>query len=486
MKRWSHIALAALFVAGASGWFLLSTVLLDELPDALLILGVALASLLLVLAMGLPSRQDLSALRPPSVGYAALAGVLMLVVAPGIVLANRFTDAPPGSETLFLTTAGWVLPALIAAALVPRQRPTARQVAFLATGVLGVATILANWERPSSFSPFIRYPSQDVAFLVAGVAWAAGAVLLLRGRSAKERRALTTISALVAVVAAALYLVISGGVPDLALLSPRLGVWLAASVSYAAFFIAWALLSQTAGIPAAASLWLLPAVVITGFGAFEQVFSPRGPDPVVGTGAFAGIALAILGCLGTWLSARADEAQPPATTRPKVAVLAVVLSAASLAVAVIALGLPAIRATVNGSLTSGQAYSAQWNLLGYETAGGWAAVVAGGLLLSLSLHALSNRRLWRVLGAVGAGVIALAAYWFVASTPLHTWTRWVPVEIQSEYGTEYTLLQFAVVHQPVRIAALALGAAAAVALLVSAFTALRSSQGEDVPSEVSE
>ena len=47
-----------------------------------------------------------------------------------------------------------------------------------AIGLFGAAAVLANWERPSSFSPFVRYPTEDVAMLVAGAAWAAFSVLV--------------------------------------------------------------------------------------------------------------------------------------------------------------------------------------------------------------------------------------------------------------------------------------------------------------------
>jgi hypothetical protein len=41
----------------------------------------------------------------------------------------------------------------------------------------------------------------------------------------------------------------------------------------------------------------------------------------------------------------------------------------------------------------------------------------------------------------------------------------VPVEVQSEYGTEYALLEFGVVHSPLRLLALAAGALGVVVLI---------------------
>lgn len=487
MKRRNHIALAGLLVLGASGWFLLSTVLLDELPDEVLVLAAALASLATLAALGVPSRADLKRLGGAQLAWSALAGVLMLAVSPLVILANRFTDAPPGSETLFLTTSAWAGLALLASAFLPRGRANLRQVAFVCAGVVGGAALLANWERPSSFSPFVRYPSQDLAFLAAGAIWLAGGLILIRSKSQHDTHPAQVVAAAAGAGAAFIALALSGKLATISQIPSYAGVLLAASVLSSAVFVGWLVLAGRVGVAATSALWLLPPVAITGFGVFEQAFSPRGPDPVIWPGALAGITLAVLGALGAWLSRDAGSPAPArAAARSKTGLAAAFLSVAAFGTAAVALGLPAIEASVKGSLTSGQAYSAQWNLLGFETAGGWAAVVAGVLLISSALDALSTRRPGRILASATVCAVVLGAYYYLASTPLHTWTRWVPVEIQSEYGTEYTLLQFATVHNPMRLAALALGAAAVVALCVNAVAVRRSQEQSPAPSEVSE
>ena len=40
-----------------------------------------------------------------------------------------------------------------------------------------------------------------------------------------------------------------------------------------------------------------------------------------------------------------------------------------------------------------------------------------------------------------AAVFALVAYIPLADTPLRTWTRWLPAEVQQDYGTPYALLR---------------------------------------------
>jgi hypothetical protein len=137
---------------------------------------------------------------------------------------------------------------------------------------------------------------------------------------------------------------------------------------------------------------------------------------------------------------------------------------------VVALALPSFQASVEGTRSTGEAYAVTWALLGYESAAGWLPAVAGALLLSAVATLRRRRRAQNVLVALSS-LVALAAYPLLASTPLRTWNRWVPVEIQSEYGTEYAMIAFEAVHDAVRVAAVALGVLAAVLMLAAAYAA---------------
>jgi hypothetical protein len=155
------------------------------------------------------------------------------------------------------------------------------------------------------------------------------------------------------------------------------------------------------------------------------------------------------------------------------------LDRAALAVAGIAqlaglasLVLPAFSASVTGTLSSGEAYEAQWVLLGWEAAVGWTVALAGALLLDGALG-LDRRTPVRTLMSAVSAAVLLVMHPLLASTPLHTWNRWVPVEIQSEYGTEYALLEFATVHDPVRIVAVAAAAAGCLLLVIASIAASR-------------
>ncbi len=99
-----------------------------------------------------------------------MVGAAGLFGAPYVVLLHRYSDAPAGSEILFLTTAAW------AVMLVLLTLRGASSDLMLVSGALlvlgGVASTVGNWERPSSFSPFIRYSAEEFWMLAGGVAWA--------------------------------------------------------------------------------------------------------------------------------------------------------------------------------------------------------------------------------------------------------------------------------------------------------------------------
>ena len=428
MKRRNHIALAGLLVLGASGWFLLSTVLLDELPDEVLVLAAALASLATLAALGVPSRADLKRLGGAQLAWSALAGVLMLAVSPLVILANRFTDAPPGSETLFLTTSAWAatrsarlgIPAEAAGERCVRSRLCAhgrRRRGCLARE-LGAAQLLLSVHSLSLTRPCVS---------CCGGHLAGRRMMLIRSRSQHDTHPAQVVAAAAGAGAAFIALALSGKLATISQIPSYAGVLLAASVLSSAVFVGWLVLADA---------WALRRRAPCGC-------CPRGYNRLRGLRAGVQPSRALIRSCGRvpgrhhagrsrcpgrlaferrWFACAGSSSSP--IRRPVLPPLSSRLRLSE--------RLPwsprtsRDRATVKGSLTSGQAYSAQWNLLGFETAGGWAAVVAGGLLISSALDALSTRRLGRYPRIRSGCAVVLGAYYYLASTPLHTWTRWVP------------------------------------------------------------
>jgi len=408
------------------------------------------------------------------------AGLLMGFVAPLLLISNRLTDAPPGSEVLFITTAGWALIAVVVALLVPGERPSAAQVALVCVGVLGVAALVANWERPSSFSPFVRYPVQESWLLVAGAAWAAGSLALRRVRGASDHRAAVFMAAAGAAVAAVAYALIAEGSSAFAAVLDQPVASLVALVSFGVLFVTWTQLVRATGIIETSSLLFLPAVGVTALGVAEQALAAHGPDPIVWAGALGGVVLCVLAAVLVPL-VRSAPAAADAAGSTRASFLTLGMSGLAAMLGLIALALPAFSAAVSGTLASGESYSVTWALAGYESAGGWAVALAGILLLvaSLSYRYARPAVSWRV--ALAALITGLS-YLAVASTPLHTWNRWVPTDLQSEYGTEYVSLSFATVHHPVRLAALVVAVLAAGVITMTLLRAKRA--GGSGPSEV--
>jgi drug/metabolite transporter (DMT)-like permease len=483
MSKTNQLILAAVFVVAVAAWFILSTVLMDEVSDGTLVALMAVGAFVFTAAADVPSVARLRSLDRSTLLTSALGGALVACAAPAIVLANRFTDAPPGTETLFFTTAAWGVLGVAGALIVRWKRPSAQQMAFALIGLLGVAALVANWERPSSFSPLVRYWRWELGFLLAGLCWVGGSLLLQRLLSGTRSDGVLFVAASSGALLAFVYAVYEAGSGGFTGLSYVWAGAFALMVAFGMLFVAWTRLIPAVGVGRVSGLWFLPAVLITTVTVYEQAVSPRGPDPVIWAGALGGMALAGLGAAGVWFAVRtAQKDGVPETTRLPARITAVSSALAVLAGA-ISLVLPAFAVSVAGTLADGQAYAATWELLGFESAGGWIPLLAGALLFTASLGVLAESGSASRVTALAAvaGAIALGSYWFVADTPLHTWNRWIPVEIQSEYGTEYALIEFATIHDPVRLAALAFAAAAAVALLIVVYTG-RAERGSAGPS----
>ena len=500
------LVFSAVVVAATTVWFLVSTVLTGFTSDAAIVGSGGVLACLFALASGLPALPPLIRAAPRALTRAALAGVLMLLVAPAFVLANRYSDAPPGTEVLFFTTASWGLIAVVAAGVsTPGARRTAEwpsALAYACTALLGAALILANWERPSSFSPFMRYWREEIYMLVAGVAWALGSVLYERARTVLGEHDTRGIALLSGGLFAAGFWAMStaagsGFVSDWNTL-------LVGGVAYVTLLGAWSRLHLSVGGLRAPFTFFLVPVVLTLLGVVEQAVNPRGPDPVVWQGALSGIALVSLATgaaalgppparpedvpAGHDVAARASErssaAPRPSAISPRIIRVLVPFAALIAILAAVSLAAPAMDAQVLGRLSLGKPYAAKWVMLGYETAAGWIPVVAALLVLAgaWSLRVSERRRAVAVPAVLA--LVVLGLYPAGAPTPLHTWNTWLPSSLQVEFGTEYTALTFAVIHHPARLAIMGLTALAAAFLLLVAASS-RSASTTGTTSEVS-
>ncbi len=469
--------------------FVAQTVLADELSASHHVALLAFATFILVFLMtGIPRREELRALGRYGALRAAAAGILGVYASQQLVLANRYTDAPPGSEVLFFTTAAWGVIVVLASLVVPKNRPTALQVLLSGVALLGAAGILANWERPSSFSPFVRYPTEHVAMLLAGAAWA-GFTLLIAPLGRQHRwRALLPLATAAAAIASAVPLLIDplrGDIVGEALsVAPQL---LVATTTFAAIVISWSWLVSTTDTVRPASLLFLPPVSLTILGVFEREVGAFGPSPLLWNVVWWACAVTVAGALGVALLGRASllgrhvdgvsgtgegGRRPTRDVARVLAYVALILSTTAVVAALVAVRAPAFAANVVGIRGDGSAYAASWTMPGAETVGDVLVVLASLAALVGAVGFIRSQ--WREIALLELAAIllvALLAVPILVRTPLRTWTRWIPGEVQQDYGTEYARLTLEPTDGTASRVAVA-GSVAAVGLLATA-SALR-------------
>lgn len=366
------------------------------------------------------------------------AGALSLFLAPYLVLTNRSTGAPSGTELIFLTTSAWGLFAAIGASAVlwraREHRRAFRPAAGAFAALVGSAGILANWERPSSFSPFVRFVAQETWMLVAGIAFVAGALLLARAKKDGVSFPFLTAAVSATALSAIAWLLSGDGLSTLALPGtwPMVALW--AAIGGMTWFM-WNRESAADGLLVPAATLFAPPLLLPLLSSLESAAGIPGVNPLVWSGVGGGALVVVAGVARMLFRQRSSE---EAVSRDLLADRwsrgLAVFAGAMVALAGAGMALPALRAVVTG-VRDGQDLDISWTMLGWESVAAWTALALGVLLLSTALD-----------GAWPAALAALAAtpaYWLLARTPTHVWIRSLSAEIQQDYGTEYANITFA-------------------------------------------
>lgn len=438
-------ALWTLAVTFAStAYFVVSTVAMDTVPDTVLVGGACLVALALGLAYyradGVAAARAAS--RPTAL-WSLGGGALAFWAAPLLALSQRASDAPSGADSLFLMTTVCGVAVAAAAVLMPAEKtgPTALSGAIAAAA--GTAGLLASWETPSSFSPFAKFPLRESFMLLAAAIFAAGMVALaiaVRRAGPRQAAVLALVGAAGAGVATALPFLpgaLKGSAPAL-IACVYLGACMAVLAVGAAELVAGGGLTRVA-----VALFGAPLGVML-YAATERFTGAHGPDPVVWTGASAGIAVLLAASVVVWLaSPRGDR-----TIRWRAVLVPLALSGVACLLGVAQLAIPALDAVAQGGTQA--PFHAAWMMVGAEAATGWLALAAPVLVLSAVLAVAYRAPLAVWLSAVGASAVCLIASIPLGSTTLHTWNRWVPADVQQTYGTEYSRLVTTAHFDPVR------------------------------------
>jgi hypothetical protein len=447
--RFVTLIAAAGVVVGVSATYLLTTVIMDALPDAVTVAGAALVAALVTALVTRPSPRRVAAAPRNAVWAAIAGGIACWWAAPLLTLAQRSSDAPSGSETLFFMTSV-VGAACMAAGFVWFRVPRHSLVipAAAVAGLAAAAGLLASWERPSSFSPFVRFPVQEAWMCVAAVLFAAGALSLAwaaRRLGSCDAGAIALSAAAAAGVVAAIpsYTTLAGTSAEawtgLFYLGLALALWSAS----------WVRVVERSGMLSAGSCLLLGPIALTLLAGVERLVAVYGASPVDWPAAVACAVVLGLAVAAVWSAESPGHVSPMRATSRITALLAASLVAAAVA----SLFTPALQATVTGHVAD--RFSASWVQPGYLSGSGWLAFSAAITAAAVAVAASTGRarRTWAV-----ASVLAVAcsvAVWPLAATTLRTQNGWIPAAVQQAYGTEYAQFSVVPVVDPLRMTVVA-------------------------------
>jgi hypothetical protein len=393
---------------------------------------------------GRPLRAVVS-MAPRARLLAAGGGLLLVLGAAAVVASARMTDAPAGSSVGFWTAGGWAAVAAVAAAVAAwRARARPLVLLSLAGGVAvlaGVAGVVADWERPSSFSPLVRFAPQEMALLIAGVFAVVGALILVR--SAREG---SLDDALVCAAAAGaggglVWWVVEG--MALRALSERPVEIALASLAWGAVCASLPRVLRSEGPARSGAMLALAPILLTALIGVEQLVGVAGPQPMIVRGVVAGGLVLLAGAVALWWSRLPSAApgggvEPPSGPGPRYAsLLPKGLGLAALALATVGLATPALTATANVSMEAGR-FVGSWTLLGWES-------VAGVSALALVAVAGALVRARRPAVPAAVALAACAAWSQLADVPMHVLTGTLTPGIEQYYGTEYGSITFVAV-----------------------------------------
>lgn len=385
-------------------------------------------------------------LRLGDAGALVAVGALGVGAAAWLEVAYRGTFAPGGGVAAFMLA---TVPAWAAAISLVRREPGAGRTLLAAAFVLVAnAMILANWERPSTFSPFVLFPRAEVALLLAAAAWAVGGI--------EAERRLADVSPIGRAAVAGL------GAAWLLLLLPTAGPVVAtrgsmewpllasvAFVSGGALLVTWHEAIGRWGARSAAFACGLAPAVMSAYGYIEATAGyQRGPTPLILAPVLAGSAVALAATLTVWPSddrapLEASAADGGSSTRgfSRLALGARVVLALAAAGALLGLALPSLSSSVESKLAH-LPFQATWQTPGVGTIGGWLAALT---VLAAWLGPVRGRRAW-----IWAALIATCgiAVWAGGFSPWVAWHTWIPAEVRAALGSPYAFLEEHPVSNP--------------------------------------
>lgn len=169
--------LSLIFTAIWSMSILLTTVTLNYVPKYTLLATIFIPAAIMAILFFLFDKKKIPKVNKSDWIKIVLAALVGVTLAQYFIVARRFTDAPPGTDVIFILNLSPLF-MLFLAGMFYFEELNFPKVIGMITSTLGMVVILANWELPSTFSPFVRYFQEEKFLLAAAFCWAVFSILI--------------------------------------------------------------------------------------------------------------------------------------------------------------------------------------------------------------------------------------------------------------------------------------------------------------------
>lgn len=220
-----------------------------------------------------------------------------------LMVVKRYGFAPSGSDIIFLLE---TIPlfVVIIAWLSKDEKPTLGKIAGGAAALLGGIAIVGNWERPSSFSPFSKFPLEEMLLVLSAALIAWFFVLLWRQAKARPAAVLATLAVWLAVpVLLAVAIAFSGvrGFLEIGLDAYAiLALTGAAGVALPVFLLS-ILAEKMPASKASLAVFLSPVIITLLIGVEKSLDIGFMPTPFLWAPVITGSVIVIMGVAAAWI-----------------------------------------------------------------------------------------------------------------------------------------------------------------------------------------
>jgi drug/metabolite transporter (DMT)-like permease len=411
------------------------------------------------------------------IAYMALAGSA-LGLSFYLQLAERSSFAPSGSDIVFLLTTTTFF-ALSVSFLFKKEDVTLGKLVGCVTSLLGVVALVANWEYPSSFAPFVLFPNAEFLVLLSSVALALFMLLDHKLLKTYPSTVLTALVLWIATIVMFAVVIFTGNLSHLREV-PFDGWQTFITVGIIGIFLPTLFLNdllKSVGMAKSSSAFLLLPVIITSMISIEKALGLALMETPFKWGMVAAASIIIaIGVVAVWVGSSRVNGRFQGNT----SYFLMFIALAAFALSAVALFFPFKFSTINGTLDSGQPYHSTWYTYVYSSVGGYLSIILALICVVIAFQLLRNRySLQRALAWSFYCAIIIGAVSLVGHTQLFNWNLSIPAEVQHALGTPYvTLKETPIKNLPAMLGNYLILAFTALVTILNAFEYLRKNKTE--------